>query len=622
MMLVLRARQGLGSRRHPEAFSPIVDREGAARRGRVMTLLAVVLLVAACSTSVPWVSPTQVASPIRHLPPSPSPSQTPPPSASATIYGESVTLAISGGANVQFPADALPAGTTVSISADQPSGGPTDAWPADAVGFIWTIEVDDAALAKPVILTLPFDMAALPRGAGSGDLILAYRDIVTHAWLPVSATVDPTAQTVTATVDHLSEWGLFTIDWDYWVAFIKQVAAGNLGDFLNGVVTITDTCATESPAKSPVFTLDNGATNGMVKGCITDSTKTSAAIRMTNLRAFRLQVFGSALDAANGSLLASGESVTFSVGGNQAQPVVVAADLDALGLGYDITDIVLRLLPGSDLIKDAGTYSKVLDEIMTAQSKLWTSATILEDLKAGKVTSAASATVELLTSETYLTTLLDALHAVGTARGVPLLASLSKEGIKRVLTVVNLTDLIVTTFTFITQYFITAHSEVSVSWVLAVAPPKPAPPAAPSSVTVSARGAGRTIYCDGNECYYADALWDSRPPGDPSPWRLTWNDVESETGYRVYVAYKAWYWAADPDDCGVLVDELPHLLAKLSANTTSLNGSWTAEGDGTKAHPYIVASTYSVAAVNGAGASKRTASKTIWYADVGSCASP
>ena len=211
----------------------------------------------------------------------------------------------------------------------------------------------------------------------------------------------------------------------------------------------------------------------MVKSCITDSTKTSADIRVTNLRAFRLQVIGSALDAANGSLLASGESVTFSVGGKQGQPVVVAADLDALGLGYDITDIVLRLLPGSDITNDAGTYAKVLDEIMTAQAQLWTSATILDDLKAGRLTAAASATVELLTSETYLTTLLEALHAAGTANSVPILASLSKEGIRRVLTVVNLTDLIVTTFTFITQYIITAHSEVKVTWVPAVAPPKP-----------------------------------------------------------------------------------------------------------------------------------------------------
>lgn len=396
---------------------------------------------------------------------------------SATILGEGMTLAIPGGASVQIPPDAVRAGTTVSIAAGQPSGGPTDAWPADAVGLTWTIEAGDGALAKPVILTFPFDTAALPQGTVSADLILAYRDLATDAWSPVPATVDATAQTVTATVDHLSDWGLFTIDWDYWVAFIKQVASGNLGDFLNGVVTITDACTTESPTKSPVFTLDNGATNGMVKGCITDSTKTSADIRMTNLRAFRLQVFGSALGEANGSLLASGESVAFSVGGNQAQPVVVAADLDALGLGYDITDIVLRLLPGSDLIKDAGTYSKVLDEIMTAQSKLWTSATILEDLKAGKLTSAASATVELLTSETYLTTLLDALHAVGTARGVPLLAALSKDGIRRVLTVVNLTDLIITTFTFITQYIITAHSGVRVGWETK--------PNAPTNVTIT-----------------------------------------------------------------------------------------------------------------------------------------
>lgn len=145
--------------------------------------------------------------------------------------------------------------------------------------------------------------------------------------------------------------------------------------------------------------------------------------------------------------------------------------------------------------------------------------------------------------------------------------------------------------------------------------PKPTPPAAPTGVTFSARGTGNTIHCDGNECEYL-------PPSERSPWRLTWKDVNSETGYRVYVAYEAWYWAGDPRVCVVGVHEPRHLLKSLPANATSLDGTWTAEGDGTKAHPYIQASTYYVVAVNGAGASKATASNMIVYADVGSCTTP
>ena len=439
------------------------------RRG-VTILLTIAFLVAACGSPSPSPSPTPGVTVVPVSSRSPSPSQTPLPSLSATVPAEGTTLAVPGGASVRIPAGAVPEGTTASISAGQPSGGPTDAWPADAVGPTWSIDAGGAALARPVTLTLPFDTGALPSGTDPAGLLLAYRNPATGAWMPVPATVDGTAGTVTATVDHLSVWSLFTIDWDYWVTFIKQAASGNLGDLLNGVVTITGRCATTSS----VFTVDNGATNGMVKGCIESSTKTSAKVRVTNLRAFRLKLFGDALDAANGSLLASGESVTLSVGGTkQIQPVVVAADLDALGLGYDITDIVLRLLPGSDLVKDAGTYGKVLDEVVTATATLWTSAQILDDLKAGKVVSAASATVELLTSETYLTTLLAALHAAGKAHGIPILAALSKDGIRRVLAVVNLTDLIVTTFTFVVQYIITAHSEVRVSWLT--------PPTAPTA---------------------------------------------------------------------------------------------------------------------------------------------
>jgi hypothetical protein len=99
--------------------------------------------------------------------------------------------------------------------------------------------------------------------------------------------------------------------------------------------------------------------------------------------------------------------------------------------------------------------------------------------------------------------------------------------------------------------------------------------------------------------------------------------VASETGYRVYVAYQGWYGVSDPNTCIVFVHEPPHLLAELPANTTSLKGVWTAEGDATKAHPLINGSTYYVVAFNNAGPSPMKAGPTIYYYDtVGECVGP
>lgn len=153
----------------------------------------------------------------------------------------------------------------------------------------------------------------------------------------------------------------------------------------------------------------------------------------------------------------------------------------------------------------------------------------------------------------------------------------------------------------------------------AAAPHAGAVPPAPSGVTYEATGAGNFVDCDsgGAGCFY----W---PSGGPSPWRLTWQDVANETGYRVYVAYEGWYWSPDPDTCIEWVHLAPHLLAQLPAETTSFNGIWTEEGSGeSKGDPVIHTSTYYVVAFNSAGSSERIAGPRIGYYDtVGECVVP
>ncbi len=144
--------------------------------------------------------------------------------------------------------------------------------------------------------------------------------------------------------------------------------------------------------------------------------------------------------------------------------------------------------------------------------------------------------------------------------------------------------------------------------------PALAPPPAPTAVQVSARGSGNTINCDSSGCFY-------NPSGGPSPWRLTWKDVAAATGYRVYVSYGGWDFTSGA--CGTFVNLPRHLLATLPMHTTRLDGVWTAEGDGTKAHPMIVTSTYYVVAFNTAGQSASAKSEIIGYLSNGpGCTTP
>ena len=142
------------------------------------------------------------------------------------------TVAAPGGASITVPKGALKKPATATIAAQAPPAGPTDDWPADAVGAAWSVDLGSDKLKKPITLTIPYDPAMLPEGQDAGSILLAYRDGDTERWIPVPSTVDPVAHTVTASVTHLSTWGAFTINWDYWIAFIGKAASGNLTDLL------------------------------------------------------------------------------------------------------------------------------------------------------------------------------------------------------------------------------------------------------------------------------------------------------------------------------------------------------------------------------------------------------
>ena len=391
------------------------------------------------------------------------------PSVRSVLPATGGALRAADGARLVVPAGALATPVTGSLEAlPAPAGNPTPSWPSHAVGLAWQVSLGGTEPTTPVMITLPYDPGLLPPNTKPAELFLAYRDPVSNAWVVVPSTVDATNHTLSAEATHLSEWAPFALDWNSWLGFIAQAATGDITNLYEAVATATASCTLNTDG----FVVDNSASAGMVKGCITSVAGSQATIRLRNERAIPLQLYGDALGNLNGTILGAGETVPFTAGGeNEPQPVIVAADLSPLGLGYQLTDVLLRLLPGSSVFTQVGDYGKVLQAIVTAQSEVWTAANIVSDAKSGHVTAAAEEAVRLLAGLSYIDAFVAAANLVGRQYGVPALASLTPARLSSVLTAVNLSVLDLTVLSFDVQYLFTGHSEVHVTWTTSPATP-------------------------------------------------------------------------------------------------------------------------------------------------------
>jgi hypothetical protein len=319
----------------------------------------------------------------------------------------------------------------------------------------------------------------------------------------VPATVDPATYTVRASVSHLSTWALFTINWDYWLGFIGKVASGNLTDLLGAVGTLTTKC----DAKSGAFTVDNGATRGIIKGCVQKVANGTATIGVTNMRAIWFALASTSLPGT--PVLEPGDTVTFRAGGTKlAQPLSAIAALSPTTFGYQLTDLVLRVLPGSEVFTKAGAYGKVLKAIVTAEDKAWGGSHLLAKLKANPpdVAGAAEEAFKVLTDASFLTVFAEAAIIAGQKYGVPILTQLTPAILGKVLLAADLVVLIGTLLSWDVQYFLAAYGEVKVTWLV--------PPAAPTGATVTV-----DIFAN------------------PNTYRATWTEPGTggkPTGFRLY----------------------------------------------------------------------------------------
>jgi hypothetical protein len=481
--------------------------------GRVRALaLAASLLVSGCGATA---SPTSTTSG---------------PSASAVVSGGSdITVSLPDGAALQVPAGAVTAGAHASVSRQlAPTDGASAAWPDRAVGPAYHFDLGGATPAAPVTLTVPFDASSLPANTTPADLVLAYHDEATGSWVPVPSSVDAAAGKVTAQVSHLSDWALWAPDWDYWLALLKKSASGNLADLWQAIKTFAAGCQTTAGE----YTVDNSIANRMIQGCLTKTSASGATLEIRNLRAFALEVSDPRGYVAGAPvLLAPGDSVSLDVAASDASPVVVEANMSGLGLTASVVDIVLGLLPNIGAARASVAWGPAFKEIVGTVDKLHALTDAITEAEAGHYPQAAEAAAKAISGVDFLTTLGAAAHAAGVKYEITALSQVSQTAISRVMAVVGLSDLIVTSWSFFGDYFFNAHTEVHLVWTSPLTPtptPTPTPTATPAPLARPGAPSGvtETVLCSpsfGGDC-----------PSGPT-LRVTWKGASgSVAGYRIY----------------------------------------------------------------------------------------
>ena len=119
----------------------------------------------------------------------------------------------------------------------------------------------------------------------------------------------------------------------------------------------------------------------------------------------------------------------------------------------------MRMLPGWTTLKASPDYTTIVAFAAAGTKAVWDASTISDDVAAGKYPQAAEETVTLLTGKAYLDALVGALQAAATKYGLPWLAVVDASALAQILKVVNLADLIVTTWSFFGDYFFNARDK-------------------------------------------------------------------------------------------------------------------------------------------------------------------
>jgi hypothetical protein len=122
---------------------------------------------------------------------------------SGTLIGSTGGTVTAGGGKLSLtiPAGALRSDVAIAIV-------PLEAWPEGAIGLVVDIQPSGLLFTTPATLTYRYDAAEI---AGAADATLHLATAVGSSWIALDSTVDSTARTVTASLEHLSVYGLISV---------------------------------------------------------------------------------------------------------------------------------------------------------------------------------------------------------------------------------------------------------------------------------------------------------------------------------------------------------------------------------------------------------------------------
>lgn len=455
----------------------------AARIFRKFRSIALLVVLAACSGQ-PVVPPAETplagpsASPVLEPSPTllatpastPAPAPTSSPTPGATLQEAtqaSITVDQGGqaksanGLTVVIPPAAVSADATLTLTpVDIAPSAPTAANPLRPVSGATVINMTGGSLTSAATIAVPYDPASLPQGSGQHDLVLTYLDDSAGVWVPVSSSIDEAQHVVTTSTDHFSTWRLQDWNWDYWLAFLKQAASGKVTNLLQAVSKLTTPCFTHGGS----YVVQNKPANHMIQGCVRTGSYIKAKLEVLNLRSFYLQL-SSPQKYFKPTLLAPGDGITFDVPSSDPSPLSVSVDLSNEALWTTVIDIVLRLVPGGDLLASEKDYLAALGVIVLAAKPAWEGAHIVDDIQSQRYAKAAESVINVITDESTIELLAQATAAAGQRYGIERLSALSTESLRRILTYVGLTELIVSTWEFAGNALFNQHVEATVKWV-------------------------------------------------------------------------------------------------------------------------------------------------------------
>ena len=101
----------------------------------------------------------------------------------------------------------------LAITVDETPPSPQD---TAIIGLAYDFQPSGATFNPPMTLTSSYDPTDMPTGVAEEDLVLAYYDEETGAWVTLPCVVDPETNTITAEISHFTSFAV--------IAYIRPAA--------------------------------------------------------------------------------------------------------------------------------------------------------------------------------------------------------------------------------------------------------------------------------------------------------------------------------------------------------------------------------------------------------------